>query len=940
MDADISNILHDEAFRKIVHYLRAKKIFNIGDLAGFDLGELYFVPGVAMSTIEEVKQIFQRHRSLELEIGSNEAERGKRHKEGLTICDHDKEESEETTPLPSSLSPYDNKATVCVNSYLGRTNRQEGDVDLPIRIPIAVAYAGIKKGVWFSENCGKKGKTFLDQLSYDDFSGLKSHKGIGGRIGSLLAQIFREYKLHPLAFCEKINACDLGLFANQYFSSKTAQWLRASGIRSIKTLQAIDYDSLFNSGRITLSAYQEIKDFLCHIAPKRNLLQMQLSSEISDKTMGQEIAAENMKIQLRALTITSALSEADMQFLASQGIYTIGDLVCKKSDKNNAEILERIRGAFQTPVLHQYLAAFHNLNLREQNIVMERASGGILQDIGDRISVTRERVRQVERKVIRKLRQPAILLGASLLGEKRRFLRFQDLMEAFDEKIHAKICSYIYGDYSSIHHLEFSDKYDFFPTNQTVVEQFLEMNQDIIGNGINIYDHLEAIEDELKKRGLFELDFEEFLDYLQHNGYRFYGDFVAMPSKASRLIYHDAISRYFPFGIKLDSKENNQDMRKLRELVGKFYPGFGQPDSNRSLTAMIKRDERIILSGRGTYRSVDNIMVSSSLMREIVDYINESSLPSFYFFELFETFKGRLLAETSIDNHYLLHGVLKFKYGESFAFTKDKITKKGEDHLSLDDRIERLILNLERPVSRAEIKDAVPGIDDFLISFSVDRMPGLIPWDKKRVNHIKNINLTEQMVSNMQKCLKDLTDTLGYTTSTQLYARVKQQCADILASCRIENSENLFHVASYFLKDKYRFKRNHIATFDFPVEDLTLKNVGKHILGNNERITYSDFLGQAHEMGWARGSFQLVLSGFEDNYFRISQDDYLRKDLLYLTSHNKNKIENQLTELVKPTGYFALFSVNDFRDFPDIGFDWNSFLLESLISEYSFKHKC
>ncbi len=904
MYKNISELLDDPKFEKIVHYLGSNKILSLDDLINFDVEDLYFIPGITLGLVEETQNRINDYlkgktRIADTEINHNLEkliQTGKRR-----ACHPTENKKVSIVGTDPQIKEESDKSEVCTNNY--------------VRIPIDVAYVNSKKGAWFVKFCCDRGKVFMDQLSEEDFSELNSQIGIGVKFKLQLEEIFNEYQSSPSSFSERSSEIDLSLFAHRHFSTNTSRWLKSAGIRTIKAMRGFDFDYLLDLGRMNRTIYREITGFLHHLKGQPITKKSREIAKSSKIYSTNDIASENFHIQLRVFTLLYLLSEADYQALEARGLHIVGDLCDRVLDSFELAVVERIVGKIVTPVLEQYLHAFESLPDNHRSILISRATGDTLQEIGDRIGLSRERIRQISNKATKRLINWAVLFGGSLLGEMRRFVSYNELLEAFDEQVHASIISLIYREYTTIQYLDFRDKFDYFPQTISVCEQFEMMARDLIGDGVDFYDQIDVIEDELDVRGLGELDFEDFMHYLISCGYRFYGDFVALDQKASTLIYYDAIDRYFSLDIKLDSKKENEDMNKLRKEVEMKYPGFRQPKDNRSLTAMITRNPRIILSGRGTYRPISKIVYSRPLLNEIREYIQNSTLPSLYYFELFESFKGRLLAETSIDNYHLLHGMLKYLFKESFSFRRDRIAKLGEKHLTVDDRIVQLILNLGRPITKTEIRRTIPGISDFVIAFAIERVPDLIQWDNNRFNHVDNVRLDDYAQKVFSECLKSLTSDSGYTSAQLFYKKTYDLYPQVIENNNLENSDNLFYVASYYLDKEFRFNRKHIASLDFPVEELTVANIVRHFLGDKDSFSYEELLELARGYGWSTASLYNTISSLKSYYVRVAEDEYIKRDLLCISQSDQIAIKTLLENLTRPSGYFALFSIFDYRMF-------------------------
>jgi hypothetical protein len=398
------------------------------------------------------------------------------------------------------------------------------------------------------------------------------------------------------------------------------------------------------------------------------------------------------------------------------------------------------------------------------------------------------------------------------------------------------------------------------------------------------------------------------------------------------VVCRDAIIRFFPNGIKLDSDEKNLDMLKLRQIIAQRYNGLDLPSNNRALTARIT--PLLILSGRGQYTPIENVIYDRNLFAEVYSYIHNDPHPTLYYSEIFAQFRGRFLAETSITNSNFLHGMLKYLYPNDFIYERDLLIKNGAERQNIDDRICKLITSKRKPLSKTEIKAEIPGLNDFVISFAVMREPKLIQWDYNMFNHIDNILINDIELSIIRELLANETANWGgYLSDELIFKAIKKAFPEFLNKNNIVNSLNLYYVLAFYFSKLYRFRRPHIITNDFSVEELSVLNVTKSLLNCGSKLNYVEYVQLAEKLCWAPGTMYAVFSELEREYVRISENDYIIRTNFALESNIICDFCKRIAHLIHLSGYFALSSIFDFTSFPFCEYEWNGFLVETIISE-------
>ena len=649
-----------------------------------------------------------------------------------------------------------------------------------------------------------------------------------------------------------------------------------------------------------------------------------------------DIDSRNAPIPV-SLLYNVGLSDNEIKLLHKNSLFTVGDLCRRCLTSQEYNILHGIDSYFSVPATERFTDAVEALTDNAKISLSMRCSGATLERIGNELQLTRERARQILAETRLKLRDTADLVAGMLLSTNHTSFHFSDLVDLFCSEEAATYCKFVLQESSYVCYFKFSDSFVKYSACGLDAEHRLKtIIGEVIGEGINFYDNLEVIEYELKKNNLDYFNVSDVMNFLIHSKYRFYGDFVVKRKSHYAIVCHDAVLKYFHFDIKLDGNENNEDMRLLRQIISKRYSGLSLPANNRALTAGMTRDaSRFVLSGRGRYCPIEKVIYSVPLFEEIYKFVNDSPQTSYYYGELFSYFQERLLAETHIDNRYFLHGMLKYLYPNEFAYERDLMSKIGEPRQNIDERLSELLLENGRAMTKEEIKQSIPGINDHVIAFSVARQSGLIQWNFNEFNHIDNITITDEEQEILSNAIKTQTDLHnGYASDTLLFAAVKETCKDFLLRNNIANSQNLYYVASTLFRDEYRFRRPHILSKDFPVQDISFANVVQVLLPCDTDLNYDAFHRLANTLGWSQGTVYSVFSELEKDFIRISENDYVRKKHFSISRSALNDVSDILRKLVSKSGYIAFGNFFEYESFPNFSYKWNGFLLESLIIEY------
>ncbi len=167
-----------------------------------------------------------------------------------------------------------------------------------------------------------------------------------------------------------------------------------------------------------------------------------------------------------------------------------------------------------------------------------------------------------------------------------------------------------------------------------------------------------------------------------------------------------------------------------------------------------------------------------------------------------------------------------------------------------------------------------------------------------------------------------------------LFTAAKDTCNEFLSRNNIANPQNLYYVASCLFEGDYRFKRPHILSEDFPVQEISASNIAQILLHCDTDLNYEKYYRLAVALGWVGGTVYSIFSELEKDFVRVSENDYVRKNYFGMSQSLINSISDMLRGFVSKSGYFAFSSIFDYGSFPKCSYKWNGFLLESLITEY------
>ena len=444
------------------------------------------------------------------------------------------------------------------------------------------------------------------------------------------------------------------------------------------------------------------------------------------------------------------------------------------------------------------------------------------------------------------------------------------------------------------------------------------------------------IEEALLECNIDYIGIEAIKNLLKKYNYHFYGDFVTRGKGSYATICMHIIKHHFSDGIKLSQSEGEQseDLKKLREIVASNYSGIELPRSDRALSSTLTRSG-LVLCGRGRYILEELVVFDEDIMTEIKEYIDNSELNRVFYKEIYSEFEGVLNMICGVDNHNYLHGILALRFPADYEYSRDYLLKKGVSESSAEsipDRIYNFICKIGRPVSKSELEQEFRGFSNVMIINSFVNDNRLFQWEYNYYACTGILNISSDDILRIEQILEDIFEKYrGYASDQLLFDRIKDEYPAILESNEIKSAMNLHYMVACLLVDKMDFKRPHIARKG-SIDLSTTKNVILYLLDYPEQFSYEEYMKLVSDMGWSPVTASVVLCELEQNYARISVDKYLLKEKM-IVHESVLTVVKEIILRKMDQGVLPIANV-DFDDFPDWSYDWNEFLLETLVEKY------
>lgn len=676
-----------------------------------------------------------------------------------------------------------------------------------------------------------------------------------------------------------------------------------------------------------------------------------LTDNLDENIQTEDIFKDKNVINLR---VHNDFKDLDIEFIEKKGvekkyviffkrnnIIKIGDIDNKNivlNDQNKKGvfcILAKKLKFFEIPMKSNLYNGLEILKLNKRyGIYRKRVIlNQTLEKTGKEENLTRERIRQIANEMNKKFIYYFARNFAPYLREKyknKKFFNDLDLRKLFYNEEDYLVAKQLLmrNNFSNIYYFKEIDKFLIGANLQEIKKRLNLLIKENIPEIFKFYKYWLDIKGLLEENEISFVDEDDFKKYLKALDYKEYNNWFIKGKLSLRKLYNIILEKYFPKGLCLDGK----GIITFRNIAKSEFGVEYLPKNDRAIVSPIC-DENI-LCGKKTYISIKNVDIPIELLEAIRKFIENSSMNSIPIEYIFIKYKNELNKSSNVDNKYFLYGVLGHYYNKEYNFRRGAFIEKMKiRNIRTHKILEKYLLEKNRIVRKEEIKNELKWSDISIINAILLNQKILV-WDRGKVIHVSLIKINDKTVNCLRKILDEtMINNNGYANAGFLYKKIKFQLNDIIRENKIKNSFSFFSVLEYIFKAKYYFRRPHILNYN-PGKEFTTIDLFYRFIKENPKFSYYQMNNYFNKLGFPDGSISGFFYKASKNLLQISIDEYILKDNIKINDKLFEETRNTVDKKFKDKEYLSLMDFINFRDFPDIGLEWNPYLLKSIIINY------
>ena len=558
-------------------------------------------------------------------------------------------------------------------------------------------------------------------------------------------------------------------------------------------------------------------------------------------------------------------------------------------------------------------------NERELQVIQGRAVGKTLDAIGKSFDITRERVRQIEKKVVRKFnnwqKRNRIMYKIFIELNETAGLSTMELMDAVGE--HGREFVYLIKNCEDSEFI-YDKQLDLF-----MIESLS------IADKVQAY--VESMPDTFPERKLAgfiktaEKEFEypeKLVSAAIEDNYKKTGDTYHRFRLTLESMYSDILKRFYPDGIHVYDAD---EIEHFRMHVNDEYGIDLSDKSDHAIGSILSRIG--ILCGRGIYKlRQEKPYITKELSQKIHDYIEDSPAPIFMTNTLYSVFEDDLI-EQGVDNKYYLQGILRELYETEWIFRRDYISK-DESYTSVYSSIVGFIRNSQYPVTKEEIQRAFPGVTEIVINFSVS--------DHNIINlfgqyiHSCRLKLSDRDIKYIRDVVEQNLIKNGVCHCKDIYEHINEEYPVLLTNNFISYPFSLYSLLEYLFGDYYNFSRPYIAKKNATIERVD--DLLHDMIRESEKISISDIMAFAREHHFVIANILEFIDSCNETHLLMNDMELASIDYIGVTAEIAAILEKRISEEIDCT--VPIHQLQSVSTLPEIKVEWNTWLIYSVIKKW------
>ena len=324
-------------------------------------------------------------------------------------------------------------------------------------------------------------------------------------------------------------------------------------------------------------------------------------------------------------------------------------------------------------------------------------------------------------------------------------------------------------------------------------------------------------------------------------------------------------------------------------------------------------------------------IVNSSTREKLMEYITNSFASGkqvLYYKAIYSDLSDAFAYCFNLTDAMMLKPYLEYVCEpDEYYFTEDYMSKERNVKINHSAEIEAFLLSMGKPLSYDEICVGLSHISKDVIYSGIKSNPNIILNEKGHYFHYGIFELSSEDADRISGFISEDIEEDSYCIWSRVFVKIQQKMPLFIENNVYLSSIGIRNAISKKLSGRFNFDSEVICKRgqSFNMADV-YRLYGEH------QAPFSD--DDIYEFSREVSGGVIYFDSLSETTVRTSRKQFVhRADVKFDVEATDNALETYLS-----TGYLLIRDIDSFLMFPNVGYEWNAFLLESYLMYYSSKY--
>lgn len=317
---------------------------------------------------------------------------------------------------------------------------------------------------------------------------------------------------------------------------------------------------------------------------------------------------------------------------------------------------------------------------------------------------------------------------------------------------------------------------------------------------------------------------------------------------------------------------------------------------------------------------------------KLLDYIRENfeqGKKVLYYKSIFSDLADVFAYCFNLTDALMLKPYLEFVFeSEEYFFSEEYVSREKNVKIDHTSEIEEFLISEGKPLSYDEIYAGLSHIAKDVIFGEIKSNPKIILNEKEHYYHYDIFEFSSEDADYITKYIQDEIDEEGYCIWAHVYSRIQREMPIFIENNSYLSTIGIRNAVAKKLSGRFRFEGEVIGSHQGA--SINMSTVYKLFGEHHAPFSDDDVYNFAREVSGGTTT-PAYLDALAESTVRVSKELYVPKgDVEFDVAEIDTALSTYLS-----TGYMLIKDVDSFLVFPNVGYEWNTFLLESYLMYYS-----